>query len=66
MTFDFSTNNLFSIGHLRFKRLWLAFGLFLISGVTFASVVSVPAQVSSLLLNDKLTHVVVYAGLMGW
>lgn len=66
MTFDFSTDNLLSVGHLRFKRLWLAFGLFLIGGVTFASVVSVPAQVSSLLINDKLAHVVVYAGLMGW
>ena len=66
MSFDFSTDNLFSIKHLRFKRLWLACGLLLICGVIFASVASVPAQVSRLLLNDKLTHVVVYAGLMGW
>jgi len=66
MTFDFSTDNLLSVRHLRFKRLWLACGLFLVSGVTFASVVSVPAQVSSLLPSDKIMHVVVYACLMGW
>jgi len=66
MSFDFSTDNLLRIRHLRFKRLWLACGLLLISGVTYASVVSVPAQVSGLLVNDKLTHVVVYACLMGW
>ncbi len=66
MTFDFSTDNLLCVRHLRLKRLWLVCGLLLISGVTFASVVSVPAQVSSLLINDKLTHVVVYACLMGW
>ena len=31
MSFDFSPNNLLHIRHLRFKRLWLAVGLFLIS-----------------------------------
>jgi len=66
MTFDFSPTNLFGVRHLRFKRLWLAFGLLLISGVTFASVSNVPAQVTSLVFNDKLTHVAVYACLMGW
>lgn len=66
MTFDFSPNNLLRVRHLRFKRLWLAMGLFLVSGVTLASVVSVPSQVSALLLNDKLMHVAVYACLMGW
>lgn len=66
MSFDFSPNNLLHIRHLRFKRLWLAMGLFLISGVTLASVTSVPDQVQSLLVNDKLMHVAVYACLMGW
>lgn len=66
MSFDFSPNNLFRVRHLRFKRLWLAVGLFLISGVTLASVTSVPDQVQTLLLNDKLVHVAVYACLMGW
>ena len=66
MSFDFSPNNLLRVRHLRFKRLWLAVGLFLISGVTLASVTSVPDQVQSLFLNDKLTHVAVYACLMGW
>lgn len=66
MSFDFSPNNLFRVRHLRFKRLWLATGLFLISGVTLASVTSVPDQVQSLFINDKLTHVAVYACLMGW
>ncbi len=66
MTFDFSTKGLLRVRHLRFKRLWLAFGLLLISGVTYASIASVPAQVTSLVYNDKLTHVAVYACLMGW
>lgn len=66
MSFDFSPNNLLHVRHLRFKRLWLAVGLFLISGVTLASVTSVPDQVQSLFINDKITHVAVYACLMGW
>lgn len=66
MKFDFSPNNLWRVRHLRFKRLWLAVGLFLISGVTLASVTNVPDQVTGLFVNDKLTHVAVYACLMGW
>lgn len=66
MKFDFSPNNLLRVRHLRFKRLWLAVGLFLISGVTLASVTNVPDQVTGLFVNDKLTHVAVYACLMGW
>lgn len=66
MSFDFTPNNLLRVRHLRFKRVWLAMGLFLVSGVTLASVTSVPAQVSQMFINDKITHVVVYAGLMGW
>jgi len=66
MPFDFSPDNLFRVRHLHFKRLWLAVGLFLVSGVTLASVISIPKEVSSLVFNDKLTHVAVYACLMGW
>lgn len=66
MRFDFSPKNLFSVCHLRFKRFWLLIGLLLVVGVTYASVSSIPAQVSSLFFNDKLTHVAVYACLMGW
>ncbi len=66
MTFDFSPVNLFRVRHLHFKRLWLAVGLLLVSGVTLASVTSVPKEVTTLVFNDKLTHVAVYACLMGW
>lgn len=66
MTFDFSPVNLFRVRHLHFKRLWLAVGLLLVSGVTIASVTSVPKEVTSLFINDKITHVLVYACLMGW
>jgi len=66
MPFDFSPDNLFRVRHLHFKRLWLAVGLFLVSGVTLASVISIPKEISSLVFNDKLTHVAVYACLMGW
>lgn len=66
MNFDFSPHGLWHIRHLRYKRVWLLMGLLLVSGVTYASVANVPAQVSSLVYNDKLTHVAVYACLMGW
>lgn len=66
MKFDFTPRDLLRIRHLRFKRLWLALGLLLISGVTLASVTSVPSQVTNVFYNDKITHVLVYAGLMGW
>ncbi len=52
--------------HLRFSQLWLMLGLCLLAGVTYASVTDVPAVVKTAVFNDKLTHVVVYAGLMGW
>lgn len=64
--FDFSSTGLFRVRHLRFKRVWIAFGLLLVSGVTYASVASVPKEVTTLVFNDKLTHVAVYACLMGW
>lgn len=66
MSLDFTPRDLMAIRHLRFKRLWLAVGLLLILGVSFGSVLSVPASVQSVMLHDKLTHLLVYAALMGW
>lgn len=66
MKFDFTPHNLWNVRHLKYKRLWLGLGLLLVSGVTLASVVNVPVQVNTVVYNDKLTHVAVYACLMGW
>ncbi len=66
MKFDFTPQGLLNMRHLRFKRLWLAIGLFLISGVTLASVVDVPGSVKQVMFHDKLIHAAVYACLMGW
>ncbi len=64
--FNLSLSGLTVIGHLRLKRLWLGIGALLIGGVAAASVVAVPTPVQAFMLDDKLTHLVVYAGLMGW
>ena len=66
MTFNFTPTNLFTIEHLRFKRLWLAVGFLLIAGVIVASVVKMPSALTPFTYSDKLLHCVVYAGLMGW
>lgn len=66
MTFNFTPINLFTIEHLRFKRLWLAIGFLLIAGVVVASVVNMPGILTPFSFSDKLLHCVVYAGLMGW
>lgn len=66
MTFNFAPNNLFTIEHLRFKRLWLFIGFLLIVGVVVASVVKMPNLLPAFSWSDKVLHCVVYAGLMGW
>jgi len=66
MSFDFTPHNLLAISHLRFKRLWVSIGLLLILGVFLGSVLSVPSAVQGFIYSDKLTHLVVYAALMGW
>lgn len=66
MRFDFKRSGMLSIQHLRFKRLWIGLGLMLISLVAVASVVSIPAPLKSVMLQDKVVHMLVYASLMGW
>jgi glycopeptide antibiotics resistance protein len=64
MDFDFRTSGLLSIRHLRFKRLWIAFGALLIACVLLGSVVSVPN--TGVKVHDKVMHTLAYAALMGW
>jgi VanZ family protein len=64
MQFNFKTNGLLVVRHLRFTRLWIGVGTLLILFVIAASVVSVPG--TGLMLHDKLLHTLAYAALMGW
>jgi len=67
MQFDFTPRGLMAIRHLRYKRFWLMFGLMLVVGVVYGSTTSrsvIPIAVFN--MQDKVLHMVVYAGLMGW
>lgn len=66
MKFDFSPEGAMGVTHLRLARLWIWLGLMLVFGICVMSLISVPAPVRSLMLNDKLMHVAVYACLMSW
>lgn len=66
MTLDFRKGRLLAIDHLRFGRVWLAFGGFLIGLVVVASLISLPTTVSSIMLHDKILHLCAYATLMAW
>ena len=52
--------------HLRYARLWTWLGVFLIVCVVVLSLIDPPQSVKAFLLQDKMVHAIVYAGLMGW
>ncbi|MFK7891627.1 MAG: hypothetical protein AB8B63_12505, partial [Granulosicoccus sp.] len=64
MQFEFRKSGLLTIGHLRFKRLWIGVGVMLVMTVVVGSFVSAPS--SGLMVHDKVLHTIAYAGLMGW
>ena len=63
---NLSPSGLLSVTHLRYTGFWLLIGFSLIAGISFMSLISIPAPVKQFLLNDKLMHVAVYGCLMGW
>jgi|GEM_PF-434274 len=65
MPFDFRAAHPFAMGHLRLKRLWLCLGVLLILLVVALSLVDLGPKVD-LSFNDKVAHLIIYAGLMGW
>ncbi len=66
MPFDFTPKGLLKVRHLYYARFWFLLGVLLVLGVIYASVADVPELVKSVNISDKIIHVVVYAGLMGW
>ena len=66
MSFDFSPSGLLVITHLRFKRLWIGVGVLMIMAVTLGSIISLPAPIKDVMLQDKVLHTLAYACLMGW
>ena len=66
MQFDFTPRELFTVSHLRFRRLWISLGVVMILTVTFVSVIDLPEPVKGFVLHDKLMHTITYACLMGW
>jgi len=64
--FDFRSDRLFSLGHLRHGGLWLALGAALILMVVTGSLVSLPKPAAGLMMHDKLLHLAAYAAMMSW
>ncbi len=64
--FDFKARGLFTASHLRYRRLWFAVGVLMVLAVLALSIMSLPAPVEKLMVQDKLLHTIAYAGLMGW
>ena len=50
---------------LKYKKLWLMIGFFMISFVVYSSLTSQPVT-SDIEFSDKFFHIVGYFGLMGW
>ena len=66
MQFDFSSKGVLAIHHLHYKRLWLGIGLAMVAMVFVLSIISVPPEIKSFMVQDKIMHMVAYAALMGW
>jgi len=66
MPFNFTPTNLFAITHLRFKRLWVGVGVFMVLAVFAGSLMSLPQPLKAVMLQDKVLHTLAYACLMGW
>ena len=66
MQFDFSSKGVLAIHHLHYKWLWLGIGLAMVAMVFVLSIISVPPEIKSFMVQDKIMHMVAYATLMGW
>jgi glycopeptide antibiotics resistance protein len=65
MSFGSGTSEMFAVSHLRFKWIWLSFGVLLICTITVLSLINL-APISGVLLQDKVMHMLAYGFLMGW
>lgn len=54
------------IRHLRFRGLWISVGVMLLLAVAISSIITIPAPLRAVMLQDKVAHTFAYASLMGW
>ncbi len=66
MIFDFTSRDWFATDHLIFPRVWLTTGCLMVIAVIALSVLDLPQPVEQIMLHDKVTHLIAYAGMMGW
>lgn len=62
----FSPAGMIKVDHLRYSKVWIALGIFLLGTIVFLSVVDIPRSVKSVMLHDKVAHMIAYASLMAW
>ena len=55
-----------AVRHLRFRRLWISVGVFLVLAVAISSIITIPTPLKVVMLQDKVLHTLAYASLMGW
>jgi len=66
MSFEYTSNGMFSTNHLLFKRVWLALGVLMLCLVLILSVNSLPSVFETIMMRDKVAHAFAYASLMAW
>ncbi len=66
MKHDLSTQSMFSMQHLVYKKFWLGSGVFSVLAILAASTVTLPPIFHEIMQQDKLLHTIAYAGLMAW
>lgn len=65
MSFGSRISGMFVVSHLRFKWIWISLGVLLICAIVTLSLIDL-APIESVLLQDKIMHMLAYACLMGW
>lgn len=55
-----------AVRHLRFQRLWISVGVFLVLAVAISSINTIPESLKAVMVQDKVAHTLAYASLMGW
>jgi glycopeptide antibiotics resistance protein len=65
MSFGSRIFGVFVVPHLRFKWIWISFGVLLVCAITVLSLINL-APIKGALLQDKVMHMLAYGLLMGW
>jgi len=62
----FSTNQMLSMDHLAYKKVWLGMGVLVVVAVVTLSIFTVPRFLVIMMKQDKLMHTLAYFCLMAW